>query len=556
MVKYISLALLLGIFINTHAQNNTTFQVNLNQAIIENQFSEADGDIVVIRGSFEGWQSNEYKLTDDNNDSVYTGTFFIDTGPDSLIEYKFCVIKNTGDVYWEWYPDPDNIPHGNRTLLLTGKPQMLPATKFHLMNSIMPDNNGKIIFSIEELKEDFIQLRRSLEELHCALYEYTSKEVFDSLFEYQLNQINTPMDYSEYYNTVNPLMVRVGCMHTGIWMPGEFWKLGKNNFFPLQLKLIEGKAVVAGYYNDTTQLPIRSVILKINSDPIDEIIGKVENSIFSDALNTQFQRAGFEKRFPLAYASNYGFPEEYIVTYLLPGQKTESTTKLIPANHESVKKVVFKNFSHPPLTLNLIEEKNVAIIMIPTFSFYDRVEYFRSFIDSSFQQIKEKNITNLILDLRGNDGGDPHCSVPLFSYLEKVPLKYFAEEYGRYSEFAKPIPLAENHFTGNLYTLIDQHCGSTNGHFSALLKYNKIGYFVGVEGGATYKCNASVEEFSLKNTHLIVNVAQRTFRAAVEGMDKTKGVEPDYFVEPTYNDFLNGKDTVLEYTLKLIEENQ
>ncbi|MCW9097381.1 MAG: hypothetical protein OQJ93_08325, partial [Ignavibacteriaceae bacterium] len=372
MIKNISLVILLGVMFSSPAQDTITFQVNLKEAITENLFSESDADIVIIRGSFEGWQSNEYKLTDDNHDSVYTGTFLINADPDSVIEYKFCIIKNNGDVYWEWYPDPDNVPHGNRTLLLTGKPQKLPAAKFHLINSIVPDSNGKIIFSIEELKEDFIQLRRSLEELHCALYEYTSKEVFDSLFEYQFNQINKPTDYSEYYNIVNPLLVRVGCMHTAIWMPGEFWNLGKKNFFPLQLKLIEGKAVVAGYYNDTAQVPIGSIILGINSRPIDEIIIAIENSIISDAFIRQFQRAGFEKRFPLVYTSIYGFPEEYNVTYLLPGQKTKISTKLIPADHESVRKIVFKNFGHPPLTLKLMEKENIAVIKIPTFSFYDR----------------------------------------------------------------------------------------------------------------------------------------------------------------------------------------
>ena len=555
MMKNIFLVFLVGVMFSFPAQDSITFRVNLKQAIIENQFSESDGDIVVIRGSFEGWQSNDYMLTDDNNDSVYIGTFFMNADPDSLIEYKYCILKNNGEVYWEWYPNPENIPHGNRVLLLTGNPQVLPA-KFHLINSIEQNSNDKIIFSIEELREDFLQLRRSLEGLHCALYEYTSKEAFDSLFEYQFSQIDKPMEYHEYYNIVNPLLVKVGCMHTGIWMPGEFWDLSKNNFFPLQLKLIEGKAVVAGYYNDTAQVPIGSVVLEINSRPIDEIIIEVKNSIISDAFIRQFQRAGFEKRLPLAYASIYGFPEEYNVTYLLPGQKTKSTTKLIPADHESVRKIVFKNFSHPPLTLKLLEEENIAVLKVPTFSFYDRVEYFTNFVDSSFQVIKEKNITNLILDLRGNDGGDPFCSVPLFSYLEKEPVKYFAEEYGRYSEFGKPIPPAKNNFTGNFYTLIDHHCGSTNGHFSALLKYNKIGKFVGVEGGATYKCNASIEEFSLKNTHLVVNVAQRTYSAAVEEMDKTKGVEPDYVVEQSYNDFLNGKDTVLEFTLDLIKEQE
>lgn len=549
-----SILFLLGSFLTIYAQDSITFRVNFKQAIIENQFSESAGDIVVVRGNFEGWQSNKYRLTDKNNDTVYTGKFLFNMVPDSIIEYKFCIIKNSGEVYWEWYPDPENIPHGNRQLLLTGKPQKLTVTNFHLINSIVPDNNGKIIFSTEELTGDFLQLRGSLEELHCALYEYTSQEVFDSLFECQFNQINEPMEYNEFYNLVNPLLVRVGCMHTGIWMPGEFWNLGTDNFFPLQLRLIEGNAVVAGYYNDTAQVPIGSTILKINSRPIGEIIEDVKNSIISDAINMQFQRAGFEKRFPLAYGSIYGFPEEYFIAYLLPGQKIKSTAKLIPANEESVRKIVYKNFNHPSLTLKFLEQKNLAILKIPTFSYYDRVEYFTSFIDSSFQEIKNRNITNLILDLRGNDGGDPFCSVPLFSYLEKEPVKYFAKESGRYSEFFKLIPLAENHFTGNLYTLIDQHCGSTNGHFSSLLKYHKIGKFVGVEGGATYKCNARVEEFLLKNTRLIVNVARQTFIAAVEGMDKTKGVETDYFVEQTYADFLNGKDTALEYTLKLIEE--
>ena len=552
MYKIISFALLWGIFISASAQRKITFQVDLQQPITQNLFSETAGDIVVVRGSFEGWQSNEYRLNDDNNDSIYTGTFIINADLNSEIEYKYCIIKNKEKVFWEWFPEPDNIPHGNRKLSLTGRPQTTPIEKFHLINSIKRNNNGKIIFEINELEEDFIQLRRALEEIHCALYEYTDKEKFNRLFENQFKQINKPMEYHQYFNIVVPVLVKVGCMHTGIWMPGEFWDLGENNFFPLQLRLIEEKAVVIGRYNDTAQIPIGSVILKINSRPIDEIIKEVENTIFADAMNKQFQKAGFEKRFPMIYSSIYGFPGEYIITYTLPGRKTEMTTKLIPTNQESVRKITFKNFNYPLLTLDLIEEKNIAVIKIPSFAFYSRVEYFTKFLDTSFREIKNKNITNLILDLRGNDGGDPFCSVPLFSYLEKEPVKYFAKEYGRYSEFAKPVPLAENNFTGNIYTLIDSHCGSTNGHFCALLKYHKIGKLVGTEGGATYKCNAKVEEFRLKNTHLIVNVARQTYRAAVWGMDKTKGVEPDYVIEQTYEDFLNGKDTVIEFTQNLI----
>jgi hypothetical protein len=511
----------MGIFLNTHAQNNITFRINLKEQIAKDVYSLNAGDIVIVRGSFDGWASNDYKMKDDDSDSIFTGTFNIVGELDSIIEYKFVIIKSNGRIIWESNPDSDNPPYGNRKLILKGKPQLLTTTNFHLENFIGQNAEGKISFSIEQLQNDFVELRNSLEEIHCCLYEYTNREEFDSLFKHQYELINNPMEYQEFYNIVSPLVVKAGCMHTGIWMPDEFWELSPNKLFPLQLKLIEGHVVVSGYYNDTARVPIGSIILKINSRPINEIINTVKNSYSSDAMNENFQLAGFEKRFPLRYASIYGYPENYVVTYSLPGGKTLKTTILILANIQSVRDIVFNNFDFPPLTLNVLEGENTAVLKIPSFSFYDRVDFFTSFLDSSFNVIKKKNINNLVLDLRGNDGGDPFCSVPLLSYLEKEPVSYFAKEYGRYSKFARPIPLAENHFTGNLYTLIDKFCGSTNGHFCSLLKYNKIGKLVGTEGGATYKCNARVHELLLKNTRLILNVARQTYSAAVMGMDTT-----------------------------------
>jgi hypothetical protein len=416
------------------------------------------------------------------------------------------------------------------------------------------DNNK--LFSIDELQKDYLQLKSLYENEHCALYEYTSKEKFDSLFDRQYSLINYPMQYHEFFQILAPINNYIGCMHSSIWMPGDFWDCGKENLFPLQIKLIDGYAVIAGCYDDSLQVPVGSIILEINSTPIEKIINDLKSSYSSDGLIKQFQFAQIEKRFPMSFARYYGFPEEYMVTYALPGRKTSETKKLIPADLKSVRAVVFKNFNHPPLTLSVEKGNGRAILKIPSFIFYDKVDYFKSFLDSAFVEIKKSNIENLILDLRSNDGGDPFCAVPLFSYLENEPVPYFAKEYGRYSDFAKPIPLAENHFTGNLYTLIDKHCGSTNGHFCALLKYHKIGKLIGEEGGSTYKCNAKTKEVKLDNTKMLVYVPQETFSAAVEGMDKTKGVEPDYYIEQTYKDFLIDKDTVMEFVKDLISKKE
>ena len=122
MIKTFSLALLLGILFSTPAQNSITFQVSLKEPIKKNLFSEQEGDIVVIRGSFNGWQSNSFKLTDDDDDSVYSGTFKIESDLSTGNEYKYVIVKSSGKIIWEANPNPSNQPYGNRKLALTGNP--------------------------------------------------------------------------------------------------------------------------------------------------------------------------------------------------------------------------------------------------------------------------------------------------------------------------------------------------------------------------------------------------------------------------------------------------
>ncbi len=176
---------------------------------------------------------------------------------------------------------------------------------------------------------------------------------------------------------------------------------------------------------------------------------------------------------------------------------------------------------------------------------------------NDFQQlrrIKDKGIRNLVLDLRGNDGGDPFCAVILYSYLENEPAPYFAEPYGKYAGLAEPVPLPQDHFNGNLYTLLDGRCGSTNGHFCALLKYHGIGRFVGTPSGSTYVCNAGKNsEVTLDRTSIILTLGRSSFAADVKGMDRSKPIMPDHPVRETYRNFLAGKDVYMETAIELIK---
>jgi len=440
-----------------------------------------------------------------------------------------------------------------------GKPQA--QTDMHV---IQKDSSSKeAVFSIDEMQEDFMQLRETLENDHCCLYEYTNKEEFNQLFDKQYGFINKPLKLHEFYKILTPITAKIGCGHTAVWMPGGFWDIGSENLFPLKIDIIEGDStkfksvgeyvVVAGTYNDSLEVPYGSIIQEINGCNIDDIISEMRANYSADAFNIHFINSQIKRRFSLIYARRFGFPERYIVKYILQGRKTSEIKTLNPASNQSVRAVVYSNFKHPPLVFETIDDRNTAILTIPTFIYYDRVPYFTGFIDSAFRIIKEQNIKNLILDLRRNDGGDPFCAAPLFAYLEPEPLPYFSESYGKYSDLADPLPLPENYFTGNLITLMDGRCFSTNAHFCSLLKYHKIGIIVGTESGGTYTCNAGKNGIKkLKNTGIQLYFGRSSFSAAVEGMDKTKPIEPDYYVTETYQDFLKSKDLFLEKAMTII----
>lgn len=420
----------------------------------------------------------------------------------------------------------------------------------NMEDRVRPD---PLLFTVEDMQQDFRQLRHILENDHCCLYEYTGKEEFDRIFDEHFKLIDRPMQAEQFFKLTASITAKAGCMHTVLWMPGSFFNTGADNLFPLQIKLIEEKLVVSGCYDGTPEVPVGSIILEINGRTAGDIFDELRTITSADALNPHFIDSQIEKRFAMFYASVFGFPDKYEIIYFLPGKKTRVTADLYPTDIGSVRNVIFANFNHPPLGLEFLEDQSTAVMTIKTFSYYDRVDYFRDFMDDAFLTIKNKGIKNLILDLRENDGGDPFCSVILYSYLERQAAPYFAEPYGKYAELADPIHVAPNHFSGRLFILLDGRCGSTNGHFSALLRYHRIGEFVGTPSGSTYKCNAgSNTEVRLDKTRLILTFGRSTFAAAVEGMDKASPIMPDHPVQVKYQDFLDGKDVFMETALDLL----
>ncbi len=543
--------LLIALFACIHAETGVRFIIDLSETIRAGIFRPDAGDRVVLRGTFNGWTGDDWKLN--FRDSSATGVFNFAADDSMQFEYKFVIVLADGRNIWEDRPEPDNPDNGNRRLKAGTAARIQVQAVFALSPYSIGFRGGEVYFQPEQMLADFRQMRSILEKEHCCMYEYTGKEEFDRYLDQVGKELAEPLRVSRFYNMLSAVTAKIGCMHTAVWMPGSFWDMQPQNLWPLQVQVIQDYLVVTGTYADSLEVPPGSVLLAINGKPVHEILSELREFISADAFNPHFINWQIQKRFPMLLARSYGFPEQYRVRYALPGRKTSVERTIQPAGITAVREVVFRNFHHPKLTLNVWKQQNYALLTVPTFIYYDRLDYFRAFMDSSFTVVKNKNIGNLIIDLRGNDGGDPYCAASLFSYLIKQPQPYFAEPYSKYSSLAEPIVPAENRFDGNLFVFLDRACGSTNGHFAALLKYHKCGTIIGEPTGATYKCNGGKDgQRRLKYSGIDLFFTRGTYSAAVSGMDKHSPIYPDVPASLTYRDFLAGRDVFMEAALKMI----
>ena len=423
------------------------------------------------------------------------------------------------------------------------------------------ENEKPRLFTIEELKADFQQMSELMEKGHSILYKFTDRPTFNQFVKDQFAKIDKPMSLTEFYKILSPVLARIGCGHSSLWLPKGYWKNASAKLMPLRLVFLDGKAYVWRFYKKVEGIPEGIEILSINGKPIPEILNALKANISADGYMDSRKLYKINQAPSFFYGLQFGFPDKFRFVFRFSDQSEPQSFEGTPVDLKTVEdaetEINTTEFNPLDFTLDLkiLNQSDTAVLTIRSFVYYEHPEKFNDFIDEAFAKINRLNIKNLLLDLRNNGGGNPFCTSHLFSYLIPEPLPYFAEEYGKYARLASPIPPAEKAFNGRLIVLINGGCFSSTPHLCALLKYHKIGTFVGTEAGATYTCNGAAQEIKLSHTGFIAVVNRRSYAAAVNGFPDDRGILPDHIVMPRIEDLVQGRDAQKEYALQLIAQS-
>ena len=268
-------------------------------------------------------------------------------------------------------------------------------------------------------------------------------------------------------------------------------------------------------------------------------------------------------------------------------ENSETETQYVPAPRK-------KEYTGP-YSYHFFPEYNACLMVVNWFGMPDEVKQYAKKFQETFKAIREKGITNLVIDVRENRGGCGLAVDDLLKYLANKPFrqiekieqrlvpeffelleqyglninKIMADEYGidlenlkseeKYKpgmtvmgqgQFKNPHGLSDR-FKGSTYLLIAKPTFSAASNFAAAVKYFEIGTLIGQETSGEKDHYGQILPIQLPNSGLNGQVSTAHF-ITVGGMEDSGGVTPDYEVKQKPEDTAKGVDTVLQFTLDLI----
>jgi hypothetical protein len=439
---------------------------------------------------------------------------------------------------------PDNSKHS--IFLVKEAPELIDNSELLQKTMTLAEANKDLIFMVEHLKK-----------LHPSLFEFESEEAFSKRVSSAKNSFQDGMTIIEYYLKVAPVFSSIRCSHTVMRLPEklrlELQRSG--NYFPATLFFSEDKAYFISSVNENSELIPGDEIVSINDRSLTDIQNKIFDLIASEGNNISTKYYFLNKDF-----SDYFVLIDNSETFNLSYKRRDGSlgnAVLVSCSFEEISNtqntlpdLEIKDF---PITYLPKSAGGYSVLSIPTFACRD-INRYNWFMDSVFVSLNENNIKNLVIDLRGNEGGHPLFAAQLFSYLINEPFVYFdqnniVEELDPLYTVLQPNPI---HYSGKTFVLVDGGCLSTTGHLISLLKFHNLATIIGQEPGSSYKCNDKSQQFVLPNSGIEINIPTTVFETNVEGFDRNTSVL-NIEIKPDVNDVINNSDQTMESTSRIIE---
>ena len=343
---------------------------------------------------------------------------------------------------------------------------------------------------------------------------------------------------------------------------------------------------VAGQLPGTgQQIPRGTILKRINGYEYPKLRDSFFHYLITDgyALNGKYQSLSRLGSFGALYKNLYGLGDSLQVEYedSSGNLKTTKLSVFKPLN-DSLK---LRQVTGPPRQVpsgNAIRSLQIDSSLSSgymTITSFSRGNGLKKFYRNSFAVLKEKQIRNLVIDVRSNGGGDVGLSTLLTRYLidrhfklaDSIYAIKSGSEYGKYIRFYlfyklgllfvtkkgedghyhfryyekhRFKPTTKNHYNGQVYVVIGGASFSATTIFAHSLQGQRNVKLVGEEtGGGAYGNSAwMIPDLKLPETGISFRLPLFRMIMDKEAIASGRGIRPDVYIVPTPEDIRKGKD--------------
>ncbi|KAA9042003.1 hypothetical protein FW778_08300 [Ginsengibacter hankyongi] len=468
--------------------------------------------------------------------------------------------------------------------------------------SVSKNYNPDKKYSKEELQEDYNLLLKILGKKHPSLYWYTSRDSMNYFFKEGYKSIKDSMTELQFgWKILAPLTSVIHCGHTSFSMSkgwNKFIRHKRIPSFPLFLKIWKDTMEVIYNLNRNDSIIKKgTIITSINGITSANIVNIMFDYMVEDGYSENVNYIRLSTSFPYFHRNIFGLYKTYNIGYIdSAGEQKNISIPYFNPPADSLKKIEKQQKNEKKLN-KTSKRENIRSLQIDTTFALMTINSFskghlKYFFKRSFRKIRKKKITNLVIDIRANGGGDINNYVLLTKFLRNLPFKVAdsawskGKNFGPYTRYITSgifnniglsvlthkgkdgnyhfgywerhtfMPKRRNHFDGNVYVLINGLTFSAATLFCNAVKGQQNVTLVGEETGGGWYGNSGImiPDIKLPNTKLRVRLPFFRIVQYNHLNVKGSGVLPDVYITPVYKDIINDIDTKMEWVRKTVKE--
>lgn len=470
-----------------------------------------------------------------------------------------------------------------------------------------PSPTGNPIIKSADFEGDAAILRKAYEALHPGLYRYSSKAEMDAKFDALQKNGSRDLSLQDAFVAFSVFAAQVKCGHT---YPNFFNQNSAvaaalfqgQNRVPFYFRWLDQEIVVTRDFTPNHKLPRGTRVLSINGTPVRAILDRLMTIARADGSNDAKRRASLE----VSGASMYEafdvyfpvfFPQKSVAMQLVGQRPGETTPETLDVEALSFEQRIApikerengrKGGDDVVFDWNYLDD-GIAYLRMPTWALYDSKWDWKTWLNARLDEIADKNSPALVVDLRGNEGGndigdeilkrlvrndlrvsayrrlvryrqtpaelDPYLDTwdPSFKnwgtaaaepeqpWPTAPPVQYFAlTEYDDASgDGIRPVGKP---FRGKFYVLIDANNSSATFEFAQTVQQNKLGTLIGQPTGGNQRGINGGAFFFLRLPKTQIEMDLPLIGNFSSSPQPDAGLAPDILVTPTLQDIIEGRD--------------